>query len=561
MENGKEIGYIIHFSQSLPITIYHGKDGADGADGKPGSDGQPGAPGQDGENGKDGHTPVIGIKQDTDGKYYWTVDGEWLVDANGNKIPTTGKDGEDGEDGEDGNNGNDGPQGAPGTDGITPQLKIDAGFWYISYDNGNTWIQLGKATGENGAPGKDGDSFFTSVTQDKYYVYLTLSDGTVISLPTEQLIEENKSKTSEVRLAKQYDLVVGDHFQLFYTGVVKTFNIKNEGIRVVCQVGKQMGRYYEYTPTEADAGKKYVLKIETRRLDGSVISHGETVLAVHPKLTDETTPSNLNVLIFGDSLTSGGRWAGEGLRRIYGTDSNIFPAPLGLTNTCTTYGTNSANINGYKVYHEGYGGWTWGKFLEMSTTNPFYDETDAEVDFTYHAAKYDNPGADVVGILLTWNGGNIWGTFNFSSAINKHMTNATTLLRQIHNDFPNAKIVCLGIQISSLNGGTGESYGATGSYSDMYATAFYAFDYNKALEELVTNEEFSEYCYYVDTKGQFDTEYNMPSKEIDVNDRNGSYSEVVGTNGVHPSNKGYDQIGDAFYRALHRVIQAINKSN
>ena len=356
MENGKESGYIIHFSQSLPITIYHGKDG---------------------------HTPVIGVKQDTDGKYYWTVYGEWLVDANGYKIPTTGYDGEDGKDGE---NGNDGPQGAPGTDGITPQLKIDAGFWYISYDNGNTWTQLGKATGENGtpgengAPGKDGDSFFTSVTQDKYYVYLTLSDGTVITLPTEQLIEENKSKTSEVRLAKQYDLVVGDHFQLYYTGVVKTFNIKNEGIRVVCSVGKQMERYFEYTPTEADAGKSYKLTITTRRFDGSVISTGETKLVIHPKLTDETTPSNLNALIFGDSLTSGGRWAGEGLRRIYGTDSNISPAPLGLTNTCTTYGSKSANINGYKVYHEGYGGWTWGKFLEMSTTNPFYDETDAEVD-------------------------------------------------------------------------------------------------------------------------------------------------------------------------------------
>ena len=155
----------------------------------------------------------------------------------------------------------------------------------------------------------------------------------------------------------------------------------------------------------------------------------------------------------------------------------------------------------------------------MSTTNPFYDEADNEVDLTYHAAKYNNPGADVVGVLLTWNGGTIKSNFDFSYAINKHMTNAATLLRKIHSDFPNAKIICLGIQISSLNGGTGANYGATGTYSDMYATAFYAFDYNKALEELVTNEEFSEYCYYVDTKGQFDTEYNMPSKEIDVNDR------------------------------------------
>ena len=134
------------------------------------------------------------------------------------------------------------------------------------------------------------------------------------------------------------------------------------------------------------------------------------------------------------------------------------------------------------------------------------------------------------------------------------MKNATTLLRQAHSDFPDAKIVCMGIQISSLTGGNGASYGATGSYSDPYATAFYAFDYNKALEELVTNDEFGEYCYYVDTKGQFDTEYNMPYKDTDVNNRNDAESEIVGTNGVHPSAKGYYQIGDAFYRALHRVI-------
>ena len=70
--------------------------------------------------------------------------------------------------------------------GVTPQLKIDDDYWYVSYDNGASWTQLGKATGEdgqdgaNGINGVDGDSFFQSVTQDENYVYLTLSTGCLL---------------------------------------------------------------------------------------------------------------------------------------------------------------------------------------------------------------------------------------------------------------------------------------------------------------------------------------------------------------------------------------------
>lgn len=158
-EDGKEVGYTITFSKSGAITIYHGKDGADGT------------PGADGEDGTDGQTPVIGVRQDVDEVYYWTLNGEWLLDDSGNKIPTTGKDGADGEDGQ---------------DGITPQLKIEDGYWYVSYDNGASWTEVGKAVGENGKDGEDGadgDSFFRSVTQDDANVYFTLADGTVITLP------------------------------------------------------------------------------------------------------------------------------------------------------------------------------------------------------------------------------------------------------------------------------------------------------------------------------------------------------------------------------------------
>lgn len=164
-ENGKEIGYTIAFSKSGSVTIYHGNDG------------------------KDGLTPVIGVKQDTDGIYYWTVNGDWLCDASGNKIPTTGNDGQDGAPGEN------------GADAVTPQLKIEDAYWYISYNNGQTWDQLGKATGEDG---NDGDSFFKSVTQDEENVYVTLADGTAFTLP--------KAEVSDVTLDMEK---IGDDYAIF----------------------------------------------------------------------------------------------------------------------------------------------------------------------------------------------------------------------------------------------------------------------------------------------------------------------------------------------------------
>ena len=213
-EEGQKVGYTITFSKNGAIDIYHGKDGADG------TPGQDGAPGQDGTDGKDGHTPTIGVRKDTDGIYYWTLDGEWLTDNEGNKIPTTGADGTPGQDGEegkpglDGENGQDGKPGADGkpgqngNDGITPLLKIENEFWYISYDNGKTWQQLYKAVGEDGAagangtdgaPGKDGNSFFQSVdTTNPNYIILTLADSTQIKIPTWKAFEELQTKVNQM---------------------------------------------------------------------------------------------------------------------------------------------------------------------------------------------------------------------------------------------------------------------------------------------------------------------------------------------------------------------------
>lgn len=146
-ENGKVVGYTIKFAKSNPIVIYNGKDGTDGVD---------------------GNTPVIGVKKDGDGIYYWTLDGEFII-VDGQKIKAQGTDGSD------------------GADGVTPKLEIREGYWWISYDNGTNWTQLGKATGEGG---KDADSI--KITQDENNVYFELADGTVITISkTGQSVDPN----------------------------------------------------------------------------------------------------------------------------------------------------------------------------------------------------------------------------------------------------------------------------------------------------------------------------------------------------------------------------------
>ena len=144
-------GYTITFSKSDAITIYNGKDGAKGADGvtpvigvdqfegeyywtvKIGTaaatwmldaDGKKirttGDKGADGSAGINGQSPVLSVATDTDGKVYWKVNGEWLLNS-GKKVQATGDKGDKGETGSAGAAGADGAQGDAvfAADGVT----------------------------------------------------------------------------------------------------------------------------------------------------------------------------------------------------------------------------------------------------------------------------------------------------------------------------------------------------------------------------------------------------------------------------------------------------------
>ena len=244
---GQTIGYTMTFKHASPITIYHGTNGKDG---------------QNGEDGKNGTTPVIGVGP-YNGVYYWTLNGTWLTDTSGNKIKAEGTDGRDGVDGK---------PGQDGDDGITPELKIEDGYWWISYDNKASWTKLGQATGDKGdkgdkgdqgipgAPG--GDSIFSKVEDGSSEVIFTLADGTTtITVPkyTAAASLDIAFETTESVL-----VLPGKSYEIRYT-------LSGADERTVVEVVAQNGYRADVVSTDYQSGKIVITAPEKAADDRNIV--------------------------------------------------------------------------------------------------------------------------------------------------------------------------------------------------------------------------------------------------------------------------------------------------
>lgn len=128
VQDGKTIGYEIQFKKAAAIKIYNGLD-----------------------------APAISVKKDSDGNFYWTLNGEFIL-ADGKKIRANGIDGTDGK------------------DATTPRLMIENGVWKVSYDNGKSWSEV-PATGSM--------NIIDSIIEEDTNIIITFADGQKIAIPRE----------------------------------------------------------------------------------------------------------------------------------------------------------------------------------------------------------------------------------------------------------------------------------------------------------------------------------------------------------------------------------------
>lgn len=214
-------GYTITFSKSGTITIYNGKNGVDGTNGT------------NGENGADGHTPVISVKLDQDGQYYWTVDGEYLTDAEGKKIPATAHI-------------------------ATPQIRINEGNFEISYNEGLTWEVIGNA-------GASDDVVFKQVIDGPASVLFVLSDGTQIEIPKTQQFVINVESTDVIASAGQQASVSFTVSGADENTVVDAFGTKGYEASVM-MMNASTGSLTITVPDPMTDGKVYLMAVKS---DGS----------------------------------------------------------------------------------------------------------------------------------------------------------------------------------------------------------------------------------------------------------------------------------------------------
>lgn len=170
-------------------------------------------------------------------------------------------------------------------------------------------------------------------------------------------------------LAKRYDLVVGDKFELFYRGVIRSMNPYKYYINVTCPKGRPYPRYFTFTPSETEEGD-YPLTVALYDDFGNKIEEASTVLHVVNPLPPKR---KINILCFGDSITFNGVWPYEGYRRFTKTGGE--PAGLGFEDRLNLVGTCKKDEIGY----EGYGGWQWRHFVKneaVSTTSSVWVEVD-----------------------------------------------------------------------------------------------------------------------------------------------------------------------------------------
>ena len=264
------------------------------------------------KNGIAGHSPSIGVRKGDDNTYYWTLDGEWLLDSEGKRLRVTGKDG------------------SPGTNGITPEFKIDGGYWFVSTNKGISWTPLGKATGEDGKQGSNGDSFFKSVTYDDYYVYVTLNDGTELLL---------KRKGKDVAIIAANDLSAdlsldsfprsnkfGDNY--FYGCRVISFS----GIKICKGYQSYRANWFEIDNT------KVILKFyENSTVIRESVAHGLTItkmLNVNINVTSEGK-AILTIQTLGGAFThtfDGWGYNANGILQVKNEGSIVSDCSLSATN-------------------------------------------------------------------------------------------------------------------------------------------------------------------------------------------------------------------------------------
>jgi lysophospholipase L1-like esterase len=341
-------------------------------------------------------------------------------------------------------------------------------------------------------------------------------------------------------LPKEIYAVVDSEMNVYFDNIVLTESPETYRFSFQCDVGKTDSRRWNLTAKSADVGA-HSLAVTVSDADGKKLGTATTRLHVVAK--DAGTGGSVKLLIVGDSLTHATAYPNE-VARLLSSPGNPKWKMLG-----THRPTSAAD----GVAHEGYGGWTWQRFVTKYEPNPdgthrkrsspfvFLNKSEKpELDVAeYFRTTSDGQRPDVVFFLLGINdcfGADPDDAASIDARIDSMMAQAEILIAEFRKAAPNADLaVCV-----TTPPNTRES-GFEANYKGRYHRWGWKRIQHRLVERLLTRFEKQ--------KGEAtnrDNKLFVVPTHLNLDPTNG-YPE---NNGVHPNAFGYRQIGSSLYAWL-----------
>lgn len=321
---------------------------------------------------------------------------------------------------------------------------------------------------------------------------------------------------------------------VYFDNIVLTQTIDAYRFQVKCDLGEQDAVRWAVTPKAASSGN-HELAIQVTDTEGKVLGAAKAVLRIAD--ANATRGKNLRLLIVGDSLTHASAYPNE-LFRMFSQPDNA---------QITLLGTHRPARVAAGVAHEGYGGWTWQRFVSKyepepdgtyrKRSSPFVflgDDGKPALDVKrYIDEQCQGEPADVVTFLLGIN-----DCFSVApddpkaidARIDQVFAHADQLLAAFSQATPAAKLaVCLTTPPNSRQAAF------EANYQDRYTRWGWKRIQHRLVQRQIAhnaNHE-EERIYIVPTQLDLDPVAGYPPN-----------------NGVHPNETGYRQIARSIYAWL-----------
>jgi len=333
--------------------------------------------------------------------------------------------------------------------------------------------------------------------------------------------------------------VVGIETNIYWDGIFTSWlRPENYSIRVNCARGRHDDKRWRITPATggylpavtSDVGDT-AMTIEALH-NGTLVTSATTTIRV--KAATVGNGQTRKVMVIGDSTTAGGEATQQILDNVTANGSSTYAVTL--------LGTQGTGAN----KHEGHSGKTYA-WLRTSES-PFYSGGDFNFAAYLSANSYTMASTDSVVLLMGIN--DLFGQSTddgVNTKISTMMSDLAAIIASIQSAVSGINI-WLGMVIppSHDQAAFGNNYAGSAQYRDRYNRNIGMWRRNLIS---IYGASSGSGIRLAPVNCNLDTINNMQVTSQAVNARNSETANVQ-TNGVHPAQDGYEQIGDMLYSCL-----------